>query len=694
MASRSATRRARSRRRLPRRWMADLEPLERRDCPASVVMAAAPASVPEAGGTATFTVGLTERVTKPVTVNYYLGGTATFSADYRLTLGGRSIMPTGTLSFAPGETSKAITVTAVNDGLREGNESIAFNLLGARNATLGTRSATITLQDDDNYTASIVQRTPAMPGSLARFTLQLSSPATRTETFSVSTTDGTAVAGTDYQALTQAPLVILPGQTSKDFWVPVPATATVGNVFILAVEAVTSGFPAVMPVGVLIGGGITPAPVSISVVGATTVEGNSGTRQVLFPVILAAPSTVPVTVNYATADGTATVADNDYVATTGTLTFAPGEFRKSVSVTVVGDRFLESDETFSLQLSGASAGIPVLRSTGSCTIRNDEVNAPGYQIDVTYGTPNLSDAQKSVFERAVTRIQQIIVGDLPSVTLPDRTFIDDMRITAYVEPMDPNLNGYATATAWRTGAAGLAYEGEIHISASKIGNPGIYYTTIHEMLHALGFYDDFFTATNTVSGLGTTAPLFTGANAVREFRTYFGRPSATGVPLYGVLAAMGSYGSHWDTDTIGTEIMSVGWDTTRTDVRPFSRMTIGLLDDIGYDVNYAAADPYVRPSDVATAQLATATRVVTSPTSFKVEFSVPAASIRASQVVVQPRPTVVVVQPAAIPVVTVAPMTAAKSVSMAAVTAMPPTAMMPRAGGTLTLLSQHRQFAG
>ena len=62
-----------------------------------------------------------------------------------------------------------------------------------------------------------------------------------------------------------------------------------------------------------------------------------------------------VTVNYATADGTATTADNDYVATWGTLTFAPGETTKTFTVEVIGDATPEPDETFYVNLSGASA---------------------------------------------------------------------------------------------------------------------------------------------------------------------------------------------------------------------------------------------------------------------------------------------------------------------------------------------------
>ena len=73
-------------------------------------------------------------------------------------------------------------------------------------------------------------------------------------------------------------------------------------------------------------------------------EGNTGTKTASFTVTLSAASGQTVTVNYATANGTAT-AGSDYVATTGTLTFAPGVTSQPVAVTVNGDALNEADET-------------------------------------------------------------------------------------------------------------------------------------------------------------------------------------------------------------------------------------------------------------------------------------------------------------------------------------------------------------
>lgn len=93
-----------------------------------------------------------------------------------------------------------------------------------------------------------------------------------------------------------------------------------------------------------------------------------------FTVSLSAPSTQPVTVRYATADGTAT-AGADYTSTTGTLTFAPGETRKTVAVAITADGIAESAEDFHLMLSGPS-GATLADAMGMGTITAAGFPAP------------------------------------------------------------------------------------------------------------------------------------------------------------------------------------------------------------------------------------------------------------------------------------------------------------------------------
>jgi glucose/arabinose dehydrogenase len=89
-----------------------------------------------------------------------------------------------------------------------------------------------------------------------------------------------------------------------------------------------------------------------------------------FTVSLTTPSTQTVTVSYATADGSA-LSGSDYVPTSGVVTFVPGDTSEPVTVTLVNDAVVEADETFALNLSGAS-GAPIGDAQGIATILNDD----------------------------------------------------------------------------------------------------------------------------------------------------------------------------------------------------------------------------------------------------------------------------------------------------------------------------------
>ena len=109
---------------------------------------------------------------------------------------------------------------------------------------------------------------------------------------------------------------------------------------------------------------------SISIGDVSVTEGNTGTKTASFTVTLSAASGQTVTVNYATANGTAT-AGSDYLAATGTLTFAPGVTSQPVVVTVNGDALNEANETVLVNLSGAT-NASISDSQGTLTITNDD----------------------------------------------------------------------------------------------------------------------------------------------------------------------------------------------------------------------------------------------------------------------------------------------------------------------------------
>ena len=76
--------------------------------------------------------------------------------------------------------------------------------------------------------------------------------------------------------------------------------------------------------------------------------------------------------SFRTVNGTATTSDGDYIAKTGTLTFAPGETTKTITITVKGDSKREANETFYLDLFGNSSNSLLTKNRGLGTILNDD----------------------------------------------------------------------------------------------------------------------------------------------------------------------------------------------------------------------------------------------------------------------------------------------------------------------------------
>src|SRR5262245_10615584 len=118
---------------------------------------------------------------------------------------------------------------------------------------------------------------------------------------------------------------------------------------------------------------------SLAIGDVSVKEGDAGTTAAVFTVTLSRRSSRTVTVGYATSDGSARLADRDYVAASGTLTFAPGQTRKTVTVAVNGDTEPERDEDFFVNLSGAT-NATVARGRGRGVIVNDDT-APAVFID-------------------------------------------------------------------------------------------------------------------------------------------------------------------------------------------------------------------------------------------------------------------------------------------------------------------------
>ena len=121
---------------------------------------------------------------------------------------------------------------------------------------------------------------------------------------------------------------------------------------------------------------------SLRIYDATVTEGHDGPTTATFVVHLSRKATAPVSVDFATADGTgraAATAGADYVPASGTLSFQAGEQTKAVTVAVVGDRVAEPDESFTVSLANAT-GATLSRPVGVGTILNDDGPIPALSV--------------------------------------------------------------------------------------------------------------------------------------------------------------------------------------------------------------------------------------------------------------------------------------------------------------------------
>jgi hypothetical protein len=117
--------------------------------------------------------------------------------------------------------------------------------------------------------------------------------------------------------------------------------------------------------------GDDPVP-SVACADRAIAEGDAGQTVVPLSFTLSAPYFMPVQVQYTLTDGTASTSDNDYVAASGTVTFAPGTTQQYVQVLVNGDTKAEPDETFTVTLSNPIRATLANAGTATVTILDDD----------------------------------------------------------------------------------------------------------------------------------------------------------------------------------------------------------------------------------------------------------------------------------------------------------------------------------
>ncbi|MBP2296408.1 cellulase family glycosylhydrolase [Azospirillum rugosum] len=155
------------------------------------------------------------------------------------------------------------------------------------------------------------------------------------------------------------------------------------------------------------------------------------TADAVFTVKLSQAYSQTVTVDYATADGTAK-AGSDYTATSGKLTFAAGETSKTVTVKVLSDSVTEGSETFNLKLSNATQAT-IADATGVGTI-NAPASAQALSADVDV-------LNHTVTQQATATVQSVDVTSASAAQA--QAALDLAHLATLTDHMDHTVSPYA-----------------------------------------------------------------------------------------------------------------------------------------------------------------------------------------------------------------------------------------------------------
>jgi hypothetical protein len=230
---------------------------------------------------------------------------------------------------------------------------------------------------------------------------------------------------------------------------------------------------------------------------------------------------------------------------------------------------------------------------GGTTFADFTTSFSNYNITIHFnGT--MSQELHDTFVNSANRISQLIIGDVPNVTVLTKggvIAVDDIYITAEIKAIDGvgGILGQAGPTSVRTvgslpATATMTFD---VADAQNYYNQGLFDEIVtHEMLHSVGV-GSIWDRLGLLSGYD-----FTGANAVAEYNTLLaaaGRASSTTVPVESG-GGSGTAGSHWSESVFHNELMT-GYIDLGSD--PLSRMTVASLADLGYQINInGPTDPY------------------------------------------------------------------------------------------------------
>jgi hypothetical protein len=285
--------------------------------------------------------------------------------------------------------------------------------------------------------SDITNAEPFLTGSLV-FTLRLSTPYSQTSSVAFATSDGTATAGLDYLAATGV-LTFPPGVTNQTISIVLISdniNESNETFFVNLFNATNVEVTKSVAVGTIADNDSAP---QMSIMDATITEGDSGTANVVFPVVLNAPSGRIVTVGYSTANGSA-LAGLDYVETYGTLMFPPGVTNLTIEVPVMGDTVPEPTKQFFVNLANPLNAF-VTRGRGTATILDTDTAAldrftfdalpspthPGEPLPFVITARDSSGAVASSFNGAATLLA---LGTARTVTIASNSSIWEVPLSA------------------------------------------------------------------------------------------------------------------------------------------------------------------------------------------------------------------------------------------------------------------------
>jgi hypothetical protein len=344
-------------------------------------------TVSQTAGSVTLTVTRSGSGAAAATVDFV-------TADNTAHAGANYVATAGTLTFAPFVFSQTITVPIINDNVHEGDTNFNVVLSNPTGANIDNATGTVTVIDTD--AAAVFQFSPASysvsegAGSAQLIVTRTGSPL-GTFTMNFATSDVTANFGTDYTPAIGT-LTFGPGDTLKTINVPI-----INDSIHEPDETFNVTLSNLSGVGGQLGNGTgaatntatvtivdDDAPPAFSVSDPTPVfEGDTGQKAISFVVSLVGQTSATTFVNFQTSDGTAH-SNSDYVATSGSLTFAPGgPTSQVVTVLINGDTRFEPDEFFTLNLFNNS-GATIAKAQGRAVILNDD---PGSVLQIDPGNP-------------------------------------------------------------------------------------------------------------------------------------------------------------------------------------------------------------------------------------------------------------------------------------------------------------------